>query len=144
MFVEKDDFIQLAKKDPDIKKNFYKKSSETYDIIKLEDIIRRIYGDNINYNVIKEITELGEFISLNDNNMLFDQGDESDSIYFLIDGLLKVFLKTKTAYKEIAEIHSGEPIGEMGILSDQRRSAAIYAARDSLVFKIEKINSTIY
>ena len=140
LYITKEDFIGLTEEDKNIKKVFYEQSSKTYDIIKLEDIIRRIYGDDIDYNVIKEIIELGEFISLNNDNMLFDQGEQSDSIYFLIDGLLKVFLKTKTSYKEIAEIHSGEPIGEMGILSDQPRSAAIYAARDSLVFKIEKNN----
>tara|TARA_X000001036_G_scaffold318350_1_gene296758 strand:+ start:190 stop:2436 length:2247 start_codon:yes stop_codon:yes gene_type:complete len=138
LFVKQDDFIKLTEQDKDIKKTFYEESSKTYNITKLEDIIRRIYGDDIEYDVIKEIVALGEFISLDNDNMLFDQGDKSDSIYFLIGGLLKVFLKTDSSYREIAEIHSGEPIGEMGILSDQPRSAAIYAARDSLVFKINK------
>ena len=69
LFVKQDDFIKLTEQDKDIKKTFYEESSKTYNITKLEDIIRRIYGDDIEYDVIKEIVALGEFISLDNDNM---------------------------------------------------------------------------
>ena len=54
-------------------------------------------------------------------------------------GFLKVFISVDNTLKEVGEIKEGEVIGEMGLLSDEPRSATIYSTRESIIFKISKV-----
>ena len=84
----------------------------------------------------KKIYEAGEWVFLEDNSKLFEINDKSDSFCFLVTGLLKAFIPQKETLVEVGEIYEGEVIGEMGIISNEPRSASIFATRDSVVFKI--------
>ena len=105
---------------------------------KLFRILFNVYAKDVEYNILREIMNSGEWLSLRDNAELFCQGDPSDSMYFLVKGFLKVFIIVDKKLKEVGVIKEGEVIGEMGLLSDEQRSASIYAIRDSVLFKITK------
>ena len=91
----------------------------------------------MNFHAHKQIYNLGEWVFLEDNSKLFNINDKSDSFYFLVSGLLKAYIPRKDALIEVGEIYEGEVIGEMGIISDEPRSASEFATRDSLVFKLD-------
>ena len=80
----------------------------------------------------------GEWITLKHNSKLFDENDPSDSMFFLVRGFLKAFINSDGNLKEVGEIKEGEVIGEMGLLSDEPRSASIYSTRESILFKVNK------
>ena len=145
IFLEKSKMDSLMENDNEIGNILEKLSVEEYDKGKLFGIFRGLYGEKMNYKSHKEIYRKGKWVFLEDNSNLFNYGEKSDSFYLLVTGLLKAYIPKKGELIEVGEIYEGEVIGEMGILTNEARSASIFATRDSVVFKIdlEKANEII-
>tara|TARA_S200000501_G_scaffold155619_1_gene146821 strand:- start:11841 stop:14078 length:2238 start_codon:yes stop_codon:yes gene_type:complete len=141
-FLEKSFVIRLCEDDNNFKKMIYDLSSHIHDNAKLGKILRKLYGEKMSREGIQEILTAGEFIHLPDKTKLFELGEESDSLYFIVSGLLKAYVPIKTELKEVGQIYEGEVIGEMGIISNEPRSATVYATRRSIVFKISKSDTS--
>ena len=145
IFLEKSKMDSLMENDNEIGNILEKLSVEEYDKGKLFGIFRGLYGEKMDYKSHKEIYRRGKWVFLEDNSNLFNYGEKSDSFYLLVTGLLKAYIPKKGKLIEVGEIYEGEVIGEMGILTNEARSASIFATRDSVVFKIdlEKANEII-
>lgn len=57
-------------------------------------------------------------------------GDPSDSILLLIDGVADVMVQRGDSEQVVGTVNVGETIGEMGVLTRQKRSASVVAASD--------------
>lgn len=57
-------------------------------------------------------------------------GDPSDSILLLIDGVADVVVLRGDAEQVVGTVNGGETIGEMGVLTRQKRSASVISASD--------------
>ena len=145
IFLEKSKMDSLMENDNEIGNILEKLSVEEYDKGKLFGIFRGLYGEKMDSKSHKEIYKKGKWVFLEDNSNLFNYGEKSDSFYLLVTGLLKAYIPKKGELIEVGEIYEGEVIGEMGILTNEARSASIFATRDSVVFKIdlEKANEII-
>ena len=53
LFIKKSDLIKLSDNDKSLKIILYKKSSQSYDIVKLREIIRKVYGGSITYTALR-------------------------------------------------------------------------------------------
>ncbi|MEM1106415.1 MAG: patatin-like phospholipase family protein [Pseudomonadota bacterium] len=81
---------------------------------------------------------------------LFEAGEVSDCIYFVISGALGIFRKSMDGRTEfVGHVRAGEPVGEMalflaqdadgdGELENERHSNTVYALRDSEVLRISR------
>lgn len=89
--------------------------------------------------VLKELVLKCDCIRIASGQLLFSEGDEGDSLYVVIYGRLRA-LQTKGFAEEstIAEITSGELIGELALLTDEPRQASIIAIRDSKLLRLSK------
>lgn len=68
---------------------------------------------------------------------LFKQNSASSSMYVLMYGLLCVIKEDQQGKSiKIGEIKSGSVVGEIGCLFDEKRTASIYAVRNSVLLKI--------
>ena len=67
---------------------------------------------------------------------LFEQGDESDGLYLIVSGIVRIFLQAAdTREATINLLEDGEVIGEMSLLDGLPRSAGAAALTDAkLVF----------
>jgi NTE family protein/lysophospholipid hydrolase len=63
--------------------------------------------------------------------MLFNQGDPGNSLFILIQGRLRVVLEQDGKRVPLGDVHRGETVGEMAIITGEPRSAAVYAIRHS-------------
>lgn len=63
--------------------------------------------------------------------IIFDQAEEGQAIYFVLSGLVHV--KTKDHPQVLAELTSGDFFGERALITDAPRTAQIRAAEDTLV-----------
>ncbi len=71
--------------------------------------------------------------------VVFRQGDESDSLYIVSTGRLDVSIEHEgKAPQTISEVGRGEFVGEMGLLTGEPRSATVISLRDSLLFRLAK------
>ena len=141
-FLDKNTILRICQDDKSFKKIMYEESSNRHDLFKLFKIFTKLYGNKIDHKGFQEIVSAGDFIDLPDNTNLFNLGEQSDSLYFLVSGLLKAFIPSNGSFISVGEIYEGEVIGEMGILSDKPRSASVYSVRRSLVFKLNKSITT--
>ena len=92
-------------------------------------------------DILKDVAAQAEWMHLHRNDILFQQGDQGDSFYILISGsLLSVVEDENNVKRTIGEVMPGECIGEMAILTEDVRSASVYAARDSYLVKYSKAN----
>ncbi len=68
--------------------------------------------------------------------VLFREGEDSDSLYMLISGRLRVILAQEGGERTVAELGRGEMVGEMGVLTGEKRSTTVVAIRDSELIKL--------
>jgi predicted acylesterase/phospholipase RssA/CRP-like cAMP-binding protein len=78
-----------------------------------------------------------DWVVMNGGSLLFREGDESDSLYVVISGRLRVVRPAPDGGEiTVGEIVRGQVVGEAGALTGESRSATVYAARDSELLRL--------
>jgi CRP-like cAMP-binding protein len=67
-----------------------------------------------------------------------EQGQEGDSMIILMDGSAEVFISAHGTRTSVAKLKAGDCIGEMSLLTGERRSATVIALTDCDAVEIEK------
>ena len=74
-------------------------------------------------------------------SIVLNEGDRTDNIYFVVNGVLKVLVSDDEGREVILSIlGSGELFGEMGVLDDHPRSATVIATQSSDLVVVTKID----
>ncbi|MGI0483996.1 cyclic nucleotide-binding domain-containing protein [Pantanalinema rosaneae CENA516] len=77
---------------------------------------------------------------------LCQAGDPSDSILLLIDGTADVVIVRGQAEQIVGTVNGGETIGEMGVLTRQKRSASVVSTSDycrALIIQADKFDAVL-
>jgi NTE family protein len=70
---------------------------------------------------------------------LFDVGEASDTIYFVLSGSLGAFRTAADGQPEfMGHIRAGEPVGEMSMIAGEPHEHAVYALRDTEVISMSR------
>ncbi len=77
--------------------------------------------------IIKDLAA-GEF--------LFKQGEKGDFVYIIISGTVEITKETHGTTAHVAQMSSGDILGEMAILTDEPRCASASATTPTRVIKI--------
>jgi CRP-like cAMP-binding protein len=65
--------------------------------------------------------------------IIFDEGEEGQALYVIIDGRVLICRQGEPETGRIAEINRGDVFGELALLDSTRRSAQARAAQDCLL-----------
>ncbi|MGE3843047.1 MAG: cyclic nucleotide-binding and patatin-like phospholipase domain-containing protein [Vicinamibacterales bacterium] len=96
------------------------------------------FGD-LDEAVLADLESEMELVPLYGGEVLFREGSAGDSFYVVISGRLRVITATDGDGERIlAELGTGETIGEMAILSGAPRSATVYAVRDTQLASLSR------
>lgn len=80
-----------------------------------------------------------EWLTLPSGETLIRQGDPGDCLYVVISGRLRVVLEQDgREVRVFREVGRGESIGEMALLTGEKRTATIYAIRDTAVARLSQ------
>jgi len=80
-----------------------------------------------------------KWVHVNRGETLFSKGDAADSLYFLVHGFLHVVSEDALGEaRTVGAIFRGEIVGEMAILSGEKRTATVCAVRDSDLVRLTK------
>jgi CRP-like cAMP-binding protein len=80
-----------------------------------------------------------QLLDLKAGEVLFEQGEEGDSMYVLIDGVLGVRVRHQDGTETVIDkLESRAIVGEMALLSGQKRSATVFAVNDAALFRLTK------
>lgn len=79
-----------------------------------------------------------ESMSFSRGESLFQQGDEADCLYVIVEGRARVLISNGSAQREVQECGDDEVIGELAMLSDEPRTATVEAVTDLGVLRLNK------
>ena len=94
---------------------------------------------DLDEDVLKELSRDVTWVSLEPSENLFYQGDQSDSMYLVIDGLLNVAINIDGSEVFVGDNKPGQLVGEMGVFTGQSRAASIYADNNGAAVGLVKI-----
>ena len=107
---------------------------------KLDDLAtqlkRAVLFDGLDQDELNRLAGIAREINLAHGDILFDQGDESDGLYVIAGGILRIYLTADdTREATINLLEDGESIGEIALLDGLPRSAGAAALTDAkLIF----------
>lgn len=78
-----------------------------------------------------------QLLTFDDDEILFNQGDPSDSTYVVLDGDMEVLVGSGDEIDVAGVLGINELVGEMGVLANAPRSATIRARGQVLALRIE-------
>ncbi|MFK7944251.1 MAG: cyclic nucleotide-binding domain-containing protein [Paracoccaceae bacterium] len=93
---------------------------------------------NVDPKRLKLVAMMGEALSFRPSERLFEQGDEGDSAYVILDGEVDVLIPTPGGEISVAVLKAKEIFGEMAVLCDQPRTTAIAARGELRVLRLKR------
>lgn len=101
----------------------------------LVDGLKRIFGE-FNKDMLERVLPRLDWVELAGGDVLFQQGEADDSLYFVISGRLRA-CRVDDAGREavLGEVARGETVGEMAFFTGEPRAATIVALRDCVLAK---------
>lgn len=91
---------------------------------------------NVDPKRLKLLAFMSETLTYRDGELLMEQGEEGDSAYVLLDGEVSVLVNVGGEKREVARLGQHQVFGEIAILCDVPRTAAIMAIGDIEVLRI--------
>lgn len=80
-----------------------------------------------------------EWVQVNAGQVIYRQGDESDAIYIVLNGRLRLVLNNEQdGMKVMGEYGQGESVGELEVMTESARPATLHAIRDTELAKFPK------
>ncbi|QSZ36448.1 hypothetical protein DSL72_006327 [Monilinia vaccinii-corymbosi] len=80
-----------------------------------------------------------EWVQVNAGQVIYHQGDDSDAIYIVLNGRLRLVVNNDEAgMKVIGEYGQGESVGELEVMTESARPATLHAIRDTELAKFPK------
>lgn len=104
-------------------------------------ILNRVFGpfEPGEVGILDDLRETTDFLTVKSGEDLFCQDDPADSVYIVMSGLLRVATRSADGGEHVInQVRSGETVGEMALLTNELRSATVYAVRDSVLARIQR------
>lgn len=77
-------------------------------------------------------------ITVHAGERLFAAGDEADALYVVLSGRLRAVTDGDDPPRVLRELGPGAAVGELALLTGERRSASVVAARDSTLLALDR------
>lgn len=137
--VAKTGFDRLAAQNPAIASGFALSIVPRIQRLKLAEIFGRLFG-GIDPLTLHTIQDRVNWRRLAAGEVLFRQGEVGSSMFVVVNGRLQIVVEggDKRGERIIGEIRGGETVGEFALLTDDVRSATIYASRDTDIVEITR------
>jgi predicted acylesterase/phospholipase RssA/CRP-like cAMP-binding protein len=108
----------------------------------ISDPLIRLQADNdwldFELEILQRIEKNIHWVTLNRGEVLFRQDEEPDGAYVLVSGTMNVsVLGENNEVMDVALIRQGEIVGELSLITHDKRSATVAAVRDCELFRID-------
>jgi CRP-like cAMP-binding protein len=88
--------------------------------------------------LLEAITDSFHLKRLNPEEVLINQGDDGESLFVLVEGLLNVSIQVEGKKRHLTLLRPGSFLGEMALLTGEKRSADVTSSVESLVGELTK------
>ena len=81
-----------------------------------------------------------EYLQLNTGQVVYEQGDQSDAIFIVLNGRLRAIEEREgKGVRILGEYGQGDSVGELEVLTETKRPGSLHAQRDTEVAKLPKM-----
>jgi lysophospholipid hydrolase len=81
-----------------------------------------------------------EYLQVSAGQIVYDQGDQSDAIYIILNGRLRAIQeKDDGTLNVLGEYGQGDSVGELEVLTETTRPGSLHAIRDTELAKVPKM-----
>lgn len=131
-------FDQIAHASPEMMRQLFATNRRRLDRSLLAEVLPTLCGP-LEERDLRYLDEQAEWVDLQRGARLFEAGEAGDRLYVLLRGRLEaVIVDERGKERVIGEVRRGESVGEMALLTDKPRTAAIRAVRDSRLVAFTK------
>lgn len=89
--------------------------------------------------LIQHIDFALEWVQVNAGQVIYNQGEDSDAIYIVLNGRLRAIQDAQNSQmKVIGEYGQGDSVGELEVLTESARPGSLHAIRDTELAKFPK------
>lgn len=106
-----------------------------------EKLIRNsvIFG-GVDDELLRTLVQLSRTRRIRKGTMLFQQGDEGDALYGVVEGLIRICIAGESGKElTLGLMEPGDIFGEIALLDGLSRSADAYAAEDAILLVIDRM-----
>ncbi len=130
-------FEKWLEENPDLAQQIAVDARRRMDRTRVARVVAELVGPG-NPELVDEMTEAVDWITLEAGEALFEQGDEADAAYILVGGQMRVIATNQGQVTLDTRIGRGDLIGEMGVIEQAPRMATARAIRDCTLARIPK------
>ena len=114
--------------------------SETISDVDRRDLIRRSFlFEGVSESILERIAAASQVARIEKNKLLFQRGDESDALYIVIDGLVRIWVGSENGKElTITILEDGDVFGEIGLLDGLPRSASATALEETSLLLVRR------
>jgi lysophospholipid hydrolase len=80
-----------------------------------------------------------EYLQVTAGQVIYDQGDDSDSIFIILNGRLRAIQEKDKNLVVLGEYGQGDSVGELEVLTEAPRPGSLHAIRDTELAKLPKM-----
>jgi len=113
------------------------KQKEEIEIVPREDIKIPLFSE-LNEDELHEILSSCEVRNYKKDDVIVNEGEKGDSIFFIISGEVGVFKKGESEHIWLNTLRDGEFFGEFAFFSRQPRQASVIVTQDSEVLGMKR------
>ncbi len=97
------------------------------------------FFDGFEDDDIRKLTTYMSLRQVPEGDVLFEEGDIGDYLFFIIEGVVEIILGGEShGNKVIASVSAGASVGEMSLIDSYERSATVRAATDLEILILTK------
>jgi len=131
-------FDRLAEKHPRVVESFAQTILPRFQRAQLLGILTTLFGD-LDAREIHDLESKMEWVHLRSGGVLVRQGDPGDAMYIVAHGRVRFVVEDADGSGRIVgEASTGETVGEFALLTDDTRTATVYAVRDTDVVRLSR------
>ena len=80
-----------------------------------------------------------QWVELSGGETLMEQGDVGDSMYLIVSGRLRAYVRDANGHERmVGEMSRGQTVGELSLYTDEPRAATVVAIRDAVLVRLNK------
>jgi CRP-like cAMP-binding protein len=140
--LSKTGFDRLAERHPALLNGFAWAMTPRVQRTLLAGVLLRLF-DELDPLTLRDLQEQMVWRRLAAGERLFAQGDSGESLFVVVNGRLQFVAEAgagagQAGPRVLGEVGAGETIGEFSLLTDEPRSASVYAVRESDVVELSR------
>jgi predicted acylesterase/phospholipase RssA/CRP-like cAMP-binding protein len=100
-------------------------------------VMTNIFQD-LNNKILHDLKAELELMTVSSGDTIMRSGDVADALYIVISGRLRVVSQDSDGEAYSVDTSRGQTVGEIGLITGERRTATVFALRDTLLARLSR------